>query len=76
MTNYVFAKKYNEHFCNTKCLLCDDYCCYEYKHDGPHLCDKEHDCNKFCNQSGYCEIKTNNIIGRKLTYNLQNKRKK
>ena len=72
----ICKKKYNEHLCNAKCLLCDDYCCYEYKHDGPHLCDKEHDCNKFCNQSGYCEIKTNNIIGRKLTYNLQNKRQK
>lgn len=72
----ICKKKENEHFCKEKCLLCDDYCCHEYKHNGHHLCDKEHDCNKFCNQNGYCEIKTNNIIGKKFIYNMLNKKQK
>ena len=72
----ICKKKYNEHYCNEKCLLCADYCCHELGHSGHHLCDKEHDCNKICAQNGYCEIKTLNIIGKKLTYSLINKKQK
>ena len=68
-------KEINQHFCNQKCVLCADYCCHEFGHKGNHLCDKEHDCNKTCNQDGYCNIKTNNILEKKITYTLKNKQK-
>ena len=71
----ICKKKINEHFCNKKCILCADYCCHEYGHTSHHLCDKEHDCNRLCNLRGYCEIKTNNIIEKKITYTLKNKQK-
>ena len=60
--NCICKKKLKEHICNNKCILCADYCCYEYGHKSHHLCDKEHECNEICNEKGYCEIKTNNIL--------------
>ena len=68
-------KKVNEHFCSKKCKLCGDYCCHEYGHSGLHLCNNEHDCSKICNVDGYCEIKTNNIIEKKILYTLKNNQK-
>ena len=69
----ICKKKINEHFCNNKCVLCADYCCHVYDHKGPHLCNNEHDCNKICDKNGYCEIKTNNVIKRKISHTLKNK---
>ena len=52
----------NKHFCDKLCVLCKEYCCYEFNHEGIHLCDKEHECKEFCNEPGICEIKTTTNI--------------
>ena len=74
--NCICKKKSNEHFCNKKCQLCADYCCYVYGHDGNHLCNNEHDCKCNCNVNGICVIKTNNIIEIKKSYTLKLKNQK
>ena len=52
----------NKHLCDKLCVLCKEYCCYEFNHEGIHLCDKEHECKEFCNEPGICEIKTTTNI--------------
>ena len=72
----VCKKTINEHYCNKVCQLCQDYCCNIYGHNGNHLCNKEHECNKDCEQEGCCVIETNNYIKKiKKTYQLKSKQK-
>ena len=76
----ICSKRKEEHFCAKKCQLCNDYCNYRYNHENEnnnqiyHLCNKEHYCNKECNQKGYCEINTGrniNIRKSQITINLK-----
>ena len=60
--NCICKKKENEHLCNQICRFCSDFCCYNSKHEGIHLCNNEHECNHMCEENGYCEIKTNTNI--------------
>ena len=68
-----------EHLCTQTCELCKDYCCNKVNHEGNHLCDKEHECKKDCEEDGCCEIKTIaniDINKNKKTYILKKSKQK
>ena len=58
----ICKKKEYEHLCIKKCELCKDDCCNKVNHNGDHLCNKEHECKKQCEEDGWCEIITNTNI--------------
>ena len=48
----ICKKKEFEHLCMKYCVLCKDYCSNKVNHNGDHLCNKEHECKKQCEEDG------------------------
>ena len=56
-----------DHLCLEKCELCrgEIYCEFEYGHKGHHLCNREHNCEAYCEKDGICVIDTEKGLSKK-----------